>query len=213
MDESQKSRIIHAARSGQLTVEQYELYIKLLDDDPDIEDDVKWEEFLDQYLPASIDAELYAAAAKIPFPEKTRVVGRINYAVAASILLLIVSGWFAFDYFFGAGKPQFAATTPIEYFSGDTLPDGQLGYADGELAVGEKILKLWENERQKEKISYQFCNDTLNLYFREISDTTGFASDYRLTYFSETGSYFLIPKDELPVKLSICDEKPQPLTK
>jgi len=214
MDESLINRIIHAARTGKLTEEQYLLYLRLLEEDPEFEQQIKWEEFLDKYLSASIDSEVYEAASKIEFPEKQPVFRQFNFAVAASLVLLLISGWFVFQYVFNKNdQPELLSQSLVELYSGDSIADGQIGYAEGELPIDLKTLKMWENAGQKEKVNYQFCNDTLQLYFQRIKDTTGFNAQYRLTYFSDNESYYLVSKNKALLKLTVCADKPQPLLK
>lgn len=214
MDESLINRIIHAARTGKLTEEQYLIYLRLLEEDPDFEQEIKWEEFLDKYLAASIDAEVYEAASKIKFPEKQPVFWQFNFTIAASLVLLLISGWFVFQYIFKQNEqPELLSQSLVELYSGDSIADGQIGYAEGELPIDVKTLKLWENTKQKEQVSYQFCSDTLQLYFRQIKDTTKFNSQYRLTYFSDTESYYLVSKNKALLKLTVCANKLQPLLK
>jgi len=204
MDESLRSRIINAARTGKLTEEQYRIYLKLLDEDPYFSEDVKWEEFWEQYLPVSHDEALYNAASSLKISKKEPIIRRVNYAIAAGIALFLVSGWFVLQQFLKKDRPTFAGAKTVELFSGDGLVEGQLGYAEGDMGIGERTWQLWESKDQKEKISYQFCSDTLRLYFRQIEDTTAFVSDYRLTYLSKDQSYYLVSKTKTALKLIPC---------
>ena len=212
MDESLRSRVINAARTGKLTEEQTRIYLRLLDEDPDFLDDVKWEELLDDHIQVSSDEALYYAAAKMKFPEKEPVIRTLNYAIAAGIALFLISGWLVYQQFLKKqNEPVLAGSRTVELFSGDAAVEGQLGYVEGDLGIGERTWQLWEAKDQKEKISYQFCSDTLRLYFRQIEDTTAFNSDYRLTYLSKDESYYLVSKAKLALKLSPCTSQPQKL--
>ena len=212
MDESLISRIFHAASSGRLTEEQYQLYLRLLDEDPDFREAERWEEFIDKYLSENADSELYEAAAKIKLSEKKAFVWS-PYPVAAGIGVLLLAGWFVFQNTFQDKQEKLLVARFFDLYSGDVPAQGQLAYAEGDLPIAEQAVQLWHVHDQKERISYQLCSDTLRLYFSQIEDTTGFDVKYRLTYFSNDQSYYLVSGKKQLLKLTSCTANPQVLVR
>lgn len=212
MDQYLISRIIHAAQAGRLTEQQYELYLKLLEKDPDFQSLIEWEEFLDIYLPAVKDSELYEASSKIEFPGRKQIIRNMNYAIAAGLALILVSGWVLYSLSGNANRqPALLAHATLKLYSGDTTANDQLGYASGLLPIDVKTITYWQNKKQIPRVSYQFCSDTLNLFFKETSDTIGFSDRYRFTYFSDSRQYYLVSVDKELLKLTVCIGIPEPL--
>jgi hypothetical protein len=210
MDESTKMQLIRAAKTGKLTEDQYKVYLKLLEEDPDFREQVEWEDLLDKTLPVSMNAKLYAAADEHVFPVRRKFFEEYRYAVAATVTLLLVAGWLTFYFGFRNKEPEMVASRTIELYSGDNKPEGQLGYTEGDMPAGNVALQWYSDEDQQAGISYRFCADTLRLYFRQPADTLAFNAVYKLTYFTETQQYFLEAKNKARIQLDTCQE-PKPL--
>ncbi|SEI49782.1 hypothetical protein SAMN05216327_10241 [Dyadobacter sp. SG02] len=210
MEESLKTRLILAARTGRLTEEEYELYLQLLEEDPDFREQAEWQDFLEESLPIARDAALYAAAKNYSYTERKPFYSKHRYAIAAGIAVLLVAG---LGLYFGLSPatPEMVAARKIDLYSGDNKPEGQLGYAEGDMPADEVSLKWWKSPDQESRISYLLCADTLNVYFREPADTVTFNATYKLTYFTKTQEYQLESKDKKKIPLENCSAEPKPL--
>lgn len=214
MDSLLVSRIIHAAQTGRLTEEQYALYIKLLEKDPDFQSLVEWEEFLDRYLPVALETEKVQQQTPAPKPHIVPVKKRLSYGAAASLALILLGGWLWYNFWASSGqKPVLMAHSSLRLYSDQSLPKDQLGYADGVLPIAMVNISFWHNKNQLGRLSYQFCNDTLKFYFKQSADTTNFVNRSRLMYSYASKQYYLTVPEKSLHKLQVCLDKPQILLK
>ncbi|CAG5009230.1 hypothetical protein DYBT9275_04450 [Dyadobacter sp. CECT 9275] len=211
MDDYQKERLIRAARTGKLTEEEYQLYYQLLEENPSLARDLEWEGFMDEHMPSAEDAELYEATARLTMPEETREVFPIGYRWAAAVVLLIIGGWLVFQFITDTTGPELASSGFLRFYSGDTRPDSQLGYAEGDGPVGRRGLKIWRNSRQQDLVNYQFCNDTLQLFFQDLEDTLLIQKSYRLVYKTDSAAFSMVSDKYPVVVLENCTDKPKTL--
>lgn len=203
--------MILAAKTGKLTDQQYEIYLKLIEEDPEFREQAAWEDFLEDTLPVSKDASLYEAFDTLTFAPRQPFMRQYGYAIAASVTLLLITGWLIFYFGMRETAPEMMSSRMIEVYNGENKIQGQLGYTQNDIPAGEIKLQWWKAPDQQAKLSYRLCDETLHLYFREPADTVTFNQTFKLSFLPKTQEYFLESQDNKRVKLLNCSEIPKPI--
>lgn len=212
MDSTQRKKLIHAARTGQLTEAEYVQYQELLQSNPSLLNEQMEDEWLQEAFITSTDDKLYEVVNQFTLPRhRYKERQAIWYKIAAGVAILLVAGG---TYWWFQKTPENTIThqETLDFYNGDSTDKNQLGYAEGDLAIGTVALTWYLAPIQKEILSYRFCNDTLKLFMKDTANRASIKKSIRLDYRPSQQKYYLQwSKNTTPVWLEECRPASQPL--
>lgn len=212
MDATQRKQLIYAARTGQLTEEQYVQYQELLQNNPSLLDQQIEDDWLQEAFIASTDDKLYEVVNQFTLPRRRdKEQKAIWYKVAAGVAILLVAGGM-YWWFQKTPESTIAYQETLDFYNRDSTDKNQLGYAEGDLAIGTIALTWYLAPTQQERLSYRFCNDTLKLYMKDATYRASVKKSIRLDYSPSRQRYYLQwSKNTSPIWLEECRPASQPL--
>lgn len=198
MDKNQKNYLLRKAQSGELTEEEYEKYLELLQNDSSFFDELRWDEFLSLQTKIAQDEAFYDAANQFSMPSapKTYPQQIVAYfqqypyytAFAASFILLLIVGVSVWRHQSSSASFVFIRNQQMEVYAAQQTPSRGLGYAEG-LPIGELPIQWWEAPQQKAQLAYIFCEDTLKLYTRDKPTQDSLLTKIQLEYEAMSQQY------------------------
>lgn len=210
MNPEERKKLIEAARTGNLTEEEYDAYYQLLLQHPEWLEQQAQDDAISKAIVEADDEDFYDAAQKLSLPRYQPHKKLFLYQIAAAVAFLVVAGVGYWWLTRSATPPLLIAVQNLDFYNGDPDEKNQLAYAEGDFAVGDLTLAWYSVPSQTKDVMYTFCNDTLGIYLRDSTLRVQLQPRLRLEYRPSLQHYELKGIDSKKAySLNPCTTTPQ----